>query len=106
MLSGMTGFPIAIGWVMHFMIGAIFALSYSVLVRDRVRLSNLALKGAIVGFAVFVFAQIAMAMMKALLGPMPAPEGGMLLLVLGSIMGHLIYGIVVAFVAKPTPSGK
>ena len=29
MLSGMLGVPIAVGWIMHFMIGTIFAFAYA-----------------------------------------------------------------------------
>ena len=98
MLAGMLGLPVAFGWLMHFMIGTIFALSYSFLFMDRSKVSNLLVKGALFGFAVFVFAQIVMAMMGAIMGPMPTPQGSMLLLMLGSILGHVIYGIVVAFI--------
>ena len=100
MLSAMTGLPIVVGWGMHFMIGVIFALSYAFLFLDRVKLTNIVVKGAVFGFAVFVFAQIAMAMMGAIMGPMPAPDGNMVLLLIGSIMGHVIYGIVVALIAR------
>jgi hypothetical protein len=31
---------------------------------------------------------------------MPQPEGSMVLMMVGSIMGHAVYGIVVALLAK------
>jgi len=58
------------------------------------------LKGVIFGMAAFVFAQIAMMVMGAMFGNMPSPEGSMVLMMIGSIMGHIIYGIVVALFVK------
>ncbi|MBI2427327.1 MAG: hypothetical protein HYV29_00750 [Ignavibacteriales bacterium] len=101
MLSMVTGFPIVIGWLMHFMIGVIFALGYTFLFITNVKIQNLFVKGATFGFAVFIFAQIAIAMMGAIMGGMPAPEDGMILMMIGSIIGHVMYGIPVALIAKP-----
>lgn len=102
MLSGMIGSPLVVGWIMHFMIGVIFALSYSFLFLPRVAISNAIIKGAVFGFAVFVFAQIAIAMMGALMSGIPPAEGNMALMLLGSIVGHLVFGIVVGLIAKPS----
>lgn len=64
MLSMMMGFPIELGWLMHFMRGIIFAMAYAFFFINFVKnLSNNILKGAIFGFAVFIFAQIMMAIM-------------------------------------------
>ncbi len=101
MLSMMMGFPLSIGWIMHFMIGIIFALMYAFLFIPLVKKVNSnMLKGAIFGMAAFVFAQIAMAIMGAMLGGMPPMEGSMMLMMIGSIMGHVIFGIVVAVFVK------
>lgn len=101
MLSMMMGFPLAIGWIIHFMIGIIFALIYAFFFIQLVRKvnSNL-LKGAIFGLAAFVFAQIAIGIMGAMLGGMPQPEGSMMLMMIGSIMGHVIFGVVVTAFVK------
>ncbi len=97
MLAGMMGLPIIIGWIMHFMIGVIFALAYVFLFSDVLgKISSKIVKGALFGFIVFVFAQVMMAVIGAVMGGMPAPAGSMTLVILGSIMGHIIYGIVVA----------
>lgn len=101
MLSMMFGLPIAIGWIMHFMIGIIFALIYAFLFIQLVKkVNNNLLKGAIFGLAAFFFAQIAMAIMGAMLGAMPPMEGSKMLVMIGSIMGHVIFGIVVAVFVK------
>lgn len=100
MLSSMMKAPVIVGWIMHFMIGIIFALAYTFIFVSKVKVKNLVVKGAIFGFVVFIFAQIVMAMMAAIMGPMPQPEGGMMLMIVGSVIGHIVYGISVALIAK------
>ncbi len=103
LLSMMMGFPIVVGWLMHFLIGIIFAMAYAFFFMNIVKkISSNIIKGAIFGFAVFVFAQIAMAIMGAMLGDTPPMEGSMMLMIIGSIIGHVIFGITVAlFVKEP-----
>jgi hypothetical protein len=95
MLAGMMGIPIIVGWIMHFMIGIIFAFAYTYLFAPKVKISNIFLKGAVFGFVVFIFAQIMIAIMGAML-PVPNMEGSMMLIMIGSIMGHVIYGMAVS----------
>ena len=96
MLAGMMGFPIIIGWVMHFMVGVIFALVYVFLFAGIFsKISSKIAKGALFGLVVFLFAQVMMAVIGAVMGGMPSPEGSMTLVILGGIMGHVVYGIVV-----------
>lgn len=95
MLAGKLNVPIFVGWIMHFMIGIIFALAYTYLFAPKVNINNLAVKGAVFGFAVFIFAQIIMAIMGAIF-PMPAMEGSMILTMIGSIVGHVVFGIGVS----------
>lgn len=101
MLSGVMGVPSSIGWVMHFMIGIIFTFMYVFLLLPILKKVNgKVLKGIIFGIAAFVFAQIAMAVMGAMFGEIPAPEGSMVLIAIGSVVGHLVFGVVAAlFVA-------
>lgn len=70
MLSIMLGISLAIGWVMHFMIGITFAVSYSYLFAPKAKINNIYLKGAIFGIAAFIVAQIALGILDAIL-PMP-----------------------------------
>ena len=100
MLSMMMGFPIVVGWMMHFMIGVIFAMAYAFFfINVLKKVNNNILKGAIFGMAAFVFAQIMMAIM-GMMFPMPPMEGSMMLMMVGSIMGHVIFGITVALFVK------
>ncbi|MBI3520375.1 MAG: hypothetical protein HY062_13615 [Bacteroidetes bacterium] len=101
MLSVMIGFPIVVGWLMHFMIGIIFAMMYTFLfIKVVKKVNNNVLKGAIFGMASFIFAQIVMAIMGAMMGGMPPMEGSVILVMIGSIMGHVIFGVVVALFIK------
>lgn len=97
MLSMMMGVPLFAGWIGHFMIGIIFTIMYAFLLYPLLKkVSGRVLKGILFGLAAFIFAQIAMAVMGAMLGNMPAPEGSMVLVLMGSIIGHLVFGIVAA----------
>lgn len=100
MLSMTMGMPIAMGWIMHFMIGIGFAFSY-LLIFSKIlgKISNNILKGALFGFIAFVLAQIGMTMMGLMLD-MPPMEGNMILIMAGSIMGHVVFGIVVGLVSN------
>lgn len=95
MLSGMLGMTVFVGWVMHFMIGIMFAFAYTYLCIFKHKISNVWLKGAVFGIIAFVFAQIMMAIMGAMM-PMPKMEGSMMLTMIGSLMGHIIFGMAVA----------
>ena len=95
MLSGILGMPIIIGWIMHFMIGITFAFAYTYLCIFKHRIKNVWLKGAVFGVIAFVFAQIMMGIMGTML-PMPKMEGSMTLTFIGSLMGHIIFGMAVA----------
>lgn len=101
MLSGMTGLPIAIGWVMHFMIGTSFALGYTYFFSSKLKIENLFVKGAVFGIIVFVFAQIMIPLIGMVMGSIPPPEGGMMAMIMGALIGHVVYGIPVALIAKP-----
>ena len=101
MLAGMLGLPVFAGWIMHFMIGVIFALAYIFLLQNRLqKISNRYTKGVVFGMIVFIFAQIMMLAMGAVFASMPSPEGSMALMMLGSVIGHIVYGVVVVLFSK------
>ncbi len=97
MLTGMMGVPIMVGYLMHFMIGVIFAAAYVYLFNPKVHINNKFLKGSLFGFAVFIFAQVMMFIIGKIM-PMPMMEGSMMLMMIGSLIGHLVFGIVVALI--------
>lgn len=100
MLSMTTGMPLAFGWIMHFMIGIGFAFSYLLIFSKLLgKISNYMLKGALFGFNAFVLAQIGMAIMGLMLD-MPPMGGNIMLMMAGSILGHVVFGIVVGLISK------
>ncbi len=101
MLSGLLGLPVIVGWIMHFIIGIVFAFGYTYLCIFKDKINNIWLKGAVFGIVVFVFAQIMMAIMGMMM-PMPEAEGSMILAVTGSLIGHIIFGMVVAKIVGDT----
>lgn len=94
MLSGILGMPVFVGWIMHFMIGIMFAFAYTFLLSCKLP-GNVYVKGLIFGVIAFVFAQIMMAIIGVLM-PMPKMEGSMMMILLGSLIGHIIFGIAVS----------
>ncbi len=100
-LSKMLGFSLAVGWIMHFMIGIIFAFLYVFFFLPVLHKTNsVMIKGLLFGIATFIVAQIMMQIMGTVFGEPPVPKGSMVLMIVGSVVGHLIFGIVVAFMVK------
>jgi hypothetical protein len=107
MLSGMLGVSPVLGWIMHFMIGIIFAVVYVYLFNPRVHIHSRAGKGLVYGIVVFVFAQVMMFLMSKLM-PMPSDsmENDMVLMMIGSLIGHLVFGLFVGLlVPLEEPAG-
>ena len=101
MVSGMMGMPIAVGWIMHFIIGIVFAASYVYFFRFKLPLGNTVLKGIVFGIIIAVMAKIGMTIMGAMAGRgTPELEGSMVSMIMALILGHVIFGIVVALVTK------
>lgn len=101
MVSGMMGMPIAVGWIMHFIIGIVFAASYVYFFRLKLPLGNTVLKGIVFGIIIAVMAKIGMTIMGAMAGSgTPEPEGSMVSMIMALVLGHVIFGIVVALVTK------
>ncbi|WP_299778878.1 DUF6789 family protein [uncultured Formosa sp.] len=95
MLSGMLGMPVFIGWIMHFVIGIMFAFVYTYLCIFKHKIKNVWIKGAVFGVIAFVAAQVMMALMGMMM-PMPEMEGSKVLTAIGGLMGHIIFGMAVA----------
>ncbi len=102
MMSAMMGVPVAMGWVMHFLIGIIFAAMYVFIFSKLLkRISSKYLRGAIYGIIAFILAQVGFPVLDAVFGnTMPEPQGSMVLMMIGSVMGHVIFGIVIAMMVK------
>lgn len=95
MVAGMLGMPIIVGWVMHFMIGIAYAFVYVYLFDPKLKIANTLLSGLAFGFLAFVFAKI----MMTIMGMAPG-EGSMVMLLMATLIGHLVFGMGVAFTAR------
>ena len=103
MLAGMMGVPTAVGWLMHFIIGTVFALGYVYVVGSKLPIHQPILRGMVYGILVFVGAQLMFFTMRSM-EVMPAQTGNALLSMMGSLMGHLLFGGVLGAMVAPAHS--
>ncbi len=92
MLAGFMGIPVVIGWAAHFMIGTVLAVIYAAVFAARLPGSAL-MKGMLFGLIPWFMAQVVVnPMMGAGVFAVntPAPVA----MVMGSLIGHLVYGAV------------
>lgn len=108
MLSGMLGVSIIVGWIMHFMIGLIFAFGYVYLFNPGVHIESKVWKGLLYGIVVLIIAIIMMFLMTRMMPPPPAfMSNNMALMIMGALIGHLVYGLMVGLmVPLDMASGK
>jgi len=94
MLGSFLGIGSVIGWAMHGMIGLVLAAIYAFGFAERLPGAPAA-RGAVYGFLVFLVAQLAvMPMMGA-----GVFSGGNVPMIMGSLLGHLVYGALVGAVS-------
>jgi uncharacterized membrane protein YagU involved in acid resistance len=91
MLATQMGGVLALGWAAHFMIGAVLALGYAVVA--PLFPGSATLRGALYALAPFLLAQLVVLPMMG----MPLFSGSVVL-ALGSMLGHLVYGGVLGSV--------
>lgn len=88
MLGSMMGGSTALGWMAHFMIGAVLALIYAASSAHRLP-GPVAVRGMPFGLFPWLLAQtVVMPMMGA------GFFSGSMMVAAGSLMGHLVYGAV------------
>jgi uncharacterized membrane protein YagU involved in acid resistance len=98
MLAGFMHVPVFAGWIMHFMIGTVLAGGYVFLFQSILPGNNI-VRGVLYGLIPFLLAQI---MVMPVMGAgffssnTPAP----VLMVLGSLIGHILYGAVLGFTTR------
>lgn len=104
MLSSTMGTPIIVGWIAHFMIGEILAISFATIFLSKFRLISDIKSGAIFGLFPWLTAQVmVMPMMSIWAGGnyFTGFFSGSLLAAMASLIGHLIYGAVLGRMYKP-----
>lgn len=92
MLAELLEMPVIIGGMLHFVIGIVLAIIYTFLFAPSIKIENLFVKGAVFGLLVFVFAQIALGRMGAIVDV----EGPKVLMGMISLFADVIFGMVVA----------
>jgi magnesium-transporting ATPase (P-type) len=102
MLATILGISITMGWLIHFLIGIVFAGFYVYLFSPIVPIESKMMKGAIYGFFVSVFAQITLVIMTSIISVMAAPVESTKLLIIRSVMGHVVFGMYVGLFVKDT----
>ncbi len=109
-LARMMKIPVAAGWVMHFMIGIIFATAYVLFFNYWLRrITSKLLKGVVYGIIAYIVGHFSVAILGAVLGESgtPQPHGSPVLRMIGLVVAHIVFGITVALVVKPvTPVTK
>ena len=104
MLSGFMGVPIVVGWLGHFMVGTVFGVLYAYIFVQRIP-GTPALKGAIYGLIPWFLQQVMVNPMMGA-GVFALNTAAPMLMVVGSLMGHLVYGGVLGAVYGGSVSTK
>ena len=83
------------GWIIDFLVGALFALVYAAFLERRLP-GVPVVRGVIFGILVFILAQLVF---------MPLVGGGLfshgdLQMLLGSFLGHIVYGAIVGWICS------
>ena len=102
MLSGFMQMPIFVGWIAHFMIGTTLGVIYAVFFASRLPGSPW-VRGAVYGLFPFLLAQVAVMPMMGM-GLFTANAPNQMMLVMGSLIGHLVYGAVLGGVYGRAPA--
>ncbi len=93
MISGMMKMPWIIGMMIHLMMGVVlFPFIYATVLVDKLPGPGF-LKGTIWGMILFIIAQT-MVMPMAGMGIFSSASPQQMLMVMGSLMGHLVYGAI------------
>lgn len=103
MISMTMGTPIITGWAAHFMVGVILALGFSLVFYNKLPGSG-AVKGLIFSLIPWLMAQLIVMPMMASLNGMQFTTGifsGSFVMAAGSLMGHLVYGLVLGLTYRP-----
>ncbi len=93
LLAGTMGVPLVVGWIMHFMMGILFALGYGYVFAPNVSIENLWFKGIVFGVAAVIVAQLGMKVMGMML-EMPPMDGSLPMRLVAMLIGHIVFGVV------------
>jgi uncharacterized membrane protein YagU involved in acid resistance len=97
------GTPVIIGWAAHFMVGIILAVGFAVVFYNKLSGRGF-VKGLIFSLIPWLMAQLIVMPMMASLNGMSFTAGifsGSFVMAAGSLMGHLVYGLVLGLTYRP-----
>ena len=97
-IAAILGVQEFVAWGIYFLMGAVFAVLYHYAFAHRLPIESNAAKGLIFGFVVFVLATTAVFALPALGITSYKPDGSLILIALVSLIGHLLYGVMVAII--------
>lgn len=104
-ISAILGMEEFVGWGVYFLMGAVFAVVYHYAFAHRLPIESNAAKGLIFGFVVFVLATAAVFALPALGINAHQPEGSTIGIAAVSLIGHLLYGVMVAIIEHDAEEG-
>ncbi len=102
MLGSMMGNNEMLGWIAHFMIGIILAFIYAAIFYKKFTPKG-SINGLIFSFIPWLAAQLMVMPMMMTMKGMSFTAGifsGSLIMAMGSLMGHLVYGLVLGVIYK------
>ena len=103
-LSYTMGAPIVVGWIAHFMIGELLAVSFAVIFLGTTNKPANAKSGALFGLIPWFIAQTMVMPMMSILngaGYLSGLFSGSIIIAMASLAGHLIYGAALGSIYKP-----
>lgn len=104
-ISAILGMEEFVGWGVYFLMGAVFAVLYHYGFAHRLPIESNAVKGLIFGFVVFILATAAVFALPALGINSHQPEGSIIGVAAVSLIGHLLYGVMVAIIEHDAEEG-
>lgn len=100
MLSGFMGTGRMVGWGAHLMVGLVLAIGFGLFFYERLQF-NSAIRGAMFAMIPWLMAQLVMMPMMGM-----GLFSGSMLMAGGSLMGHLVYGMVLGAIYRPRTSSE
>ena len=98
MLASFMHIPLAMGWVLHFMVGIILSFIFFFFFLGKLP-GNLIIQGVLYSLIPFIVAQMIMMPMMDM-GIFSSKTEAPLMNVMGSLGAHIIYGLVLGLYAK------
>ena len=103
MLSSTMGAPIVVGWLAHFMIGTILAVTYAAIYLPYTKQSAGVKSGLIFSIIPWLMAQIIVMPMMSMMNGGSYASGlfsGSIMIAMASLIGHLLFGVVLGLLYK------